>query len=181
MRTFWQGVAPAGPATTRADVLPARMWDQLSELGDGTHLAPGGFGNRLVITIRSDLFARYPDTIVYLARMILLEGTFLGLDDEQEPVVTGRIGPDIWFFGFDVPPDSLDTWSVVLEEPIAGPRFGTGTPVAGGYRVMKEALETGASGTVIIRGSVDAGNGAEYASKAYLPAVRGVIDGADLA
>jgi hypothetical protein len=156
------------------------MWDQLSGLGDGTHLAPGGFGNRLVITIRSELFARYPDTIVYLARMIMLEGRLAGLDDPREPVVTGRIGSDIWFFGFDVPPDSLDTWTVVLEEPLAGPRFGTGSPLAGGYRVMTETLETIANRTVITRGTVDVGNGAQYASKAYLPPVRVLIEGADL-
>ena len=40
-----------------------------------------------------------------------------------DPTFTGRIGTDITFFGFPVPPADLGNHWVVLEEPPTGYRF----------------------------------------------------------
>jgi len=43
--------------------------------------------------------------------------------DKVYPTFTGRIGDDVRFFGFAVPPANLAGYWVVLEEPPAGYRF----------------------------------------------------------
>jgi hypothetical protein len=73
------------------------------------------------------LFRRYPTTVVYLypakpgfAPPAPGEKLVAG---RKDPTFTGRIGADITFFGFAVPPADLEKYWVVLEEPPAGYRF----------------------------------------------------------
>jgi hypothetical protein len=47
----------------------------------------------------------------------------LDLNQRKSPTFTGTIGTDITFFGFDVKPEDLLQYWVVLEEPPAGYRF----------------------------------------------------------
>ena len=182
MRTFWQGIPDHDNPEARVDISRAGTWLVDGGLGAPDHIAPGGFGDGLVVAIRSVLFERYPDTIVYLASRITVAGEVdAELEVPREPVVTGRLGEDLTFFGFDVHPGSLGSWIVVIEEPIPEPRFIAGTPTLSGYSIPTEEITTTGGVTTITDGpNQQVANGAEYAHYGYAPPVRVLIDGNDL-
>jgi hypothetical protein len=121
MRKFWQRKSGA------LDIVPIKQWPDSEPLGS-TVFAPNGMGAEAVVVFRTPLFRRYPATVVYLYPMAgdwdpPLADTPLAGPDRKDPTFTGTIGPDITFFGFNVPPSALETHWVVLEEPPAGYRF----------------------------------------------------------
>ena len=136
---FW-GHVDFETGRREADIRPLADWAAGSELGDLAHqvLQPGDTtGKRdLVIVFRTDLFRRYPRTLVYLAKptptadaalratpnfqfaaAARANRTFLG------PIFQGAIARDVVFFAFDVDPDTLDQYWLVLDEPPTELRF----------------------------------------------------------
>jgi hypothetical protein len=123
-----------------AEIQPLTKWPLATDIGDISHqvLHPGDVtGKRdLIILFRTDLFRRYPSTLVYLVKPgpkvdDSLKATpdfhftaatrdarqFLG------PIFQGAIERDIVFFAFDVDPDTLDQYWLVLDEPPSELRF----------------------------------------------------------
>lgn len=119
------------------------------DIGDLSHQAfksgdPSGKED-LVIAFRTPLFRRYPSTLVYLVHPVdadknpvagdaldeLLKATpdFGEFPTDRErrryfgPIFQGEIMPDVVFFAFDVKPDKLDEYWLVLDEPPAELRF----------------------------------------------------------
>jgi hypothetical protein len=145
-------------------------------------LLPGarGTGADLVIALRSDLVRRYPDTEVYLAPALAPDGTRTGdLDKPIAPSFAGRLDPDVWFFGFPVPPTALRDLFVVLEEPDRGPRFHPSAGLQQGAHSV--ARMTYGDDGVGRRETVDGlRDGGTYASQAYARPIRAICDGATL-
>jgi hypothetical protein len=95
-------------------------------------------GNSLVIVFRSDLFRRYPQTLVYLVKPAVGDDVDKLLSappklDHTEaerpgrkyfgPTLVGSITPEITFFSFDVIPQDVDQYWLVLDEPPSELRF----------------------------------------------------------
>ena len=148
LRMFW-GQVNYATQQRQADIQPLGEWAKVpaDPVGALTHQSiqpddPGNAtGSRLIITFRSDLFRRYPSTLVYLVRPpagaddaavdALLQQTpqlehaagdranrrFFG------PTFSGTLAPDLTFFAFDVTPSALDQYWLVLDEPPAELRF----------------------------------------------------------
>ncbi|MFZ4082022.1 MAG: hypothetical protein ACOYKN_12395 [Pirellula sp.] len=147
LRMFWGHIDPK-TGKRMADVQPISEWAQpdalQKDLGDKSHQVidprDAAGKNDLVILFRTELFRRYPGTLVYLAqpkpglRPDELE-SFLKetpdfsapVDPDQNrfvgPIFTGNLTPDIVFFAFDIDPQTLDKCWLVLDEPPAELRF----------------------------------------------------------
>lgn len=119
LRKFWQRTGGA------MDIRPIRTWPAASGFG-GAGLAPANLAIEAVVVFRTALFRRYPETVVYLCPDTDWDPpTQQVLTGKVFPSFVGRIGPDVTFFGFPVPPLALKTHWVVLEEPPDGRRFYT--------------------------------------------------------
>jgi hypothetical protein len=151
-RKFW-GRIPTGGIRREDDIEPIGRWAASSPLGDASH-APGGNDARdLVLVFKSELFRRYPDTVVSLQPAQESGGLpDWEVDPDPDPArrvpytFMGRIGEDLTFFGFDLAPeDARDHW-VVLEEPSSGTRFrnALGPDVDAGRRARFEQALSGA-------------------------------------
>jgi hypothetical protein len=132
MRRFWSRIPdPHDPATQHTDIRQIQTWPADSGLGDPRHRTDPASGEDLVVVFRTELFRRYPSTLVYLfpADPNWLQ-TPQDLPDAQRnyPIFAGSIGPDVVFFGFRVTPAEGRTRWVVLEEPPPGFRFYGETP-----------------------------------------------------
>jgi hypothetical protein len=156
LRMFW---GPVNYATQRreADITPLLVWTRAPDdpLGALSHQAippddaSNTEGSRLVIAFHSDLFRRYPSTLVYLVRPAvgddvdsLLQSTPLldipeGEPDPETwrvqrrffgPIFAGTITPELTFFAFDVKPSKLGEYWLVLDEPPAELRFRNDQP-----------------------------------------------------
>lgn len=178
MRTFWQHVdSPENPAPM-VDLVQPSSWPSLA-LDDLP--GAGGSGSELVIAFRSDLVRRYPDTEVYLAAAVGSSGTRTA-DLSQQPIApsfTGRLEPDVWFFGFPVPPARLPTLMLVLEEPDRGPRFHPSAGLVGGaHSVRRMTYQDDGVGVPETRTGLR--DGGEFAAAAYANPIRAICDGAAL-
>ena len=118
LRRFWDRVP--GAAGDGCDVVSVRDWT--ARLGDASH----GVGRRrqLVVLFCTDLFRRYPGTLVYLAPPIgAWDDADTSLGARRAPVFSARITPQLVLYAFDEPPESLATWWVVVEQQPPGLRF----------------------------------------------------------
>lgn len=127
-----------------AEIRPLATWRAGSELGDLDHqvLQPGDTtGKRdLVIVFRTDLFRRYPRTMVYLVKppgpatadvddalTATPSFSFAAADKADRqflgPIFQGALAPDVVFFAFDIDPAKLDQYWLVLDEPPSELRF----------------------------------------------------------
>jgi hypothetical protein len=152
LRMFWGQVNYATQAR-EADIEPLAEWAKApaNPIGDLSHQSiqpsdpANASGSRLVIVFRSDLFRRYPATLVYLVRPktppeqdpqeLYLDELLKQTPDlthaanaraDREffgPIFAGTITPQITFFAFDVAPEKLDQYWLVLDEPPAELRF----------------------------------------------------------
>ena len=174
LRMFW-GQIDTLSNKRQADIEPLQQWanNPSAPLGDRSHqtlntrLNGESSAERLVLVFRSDLFRRYPSTLVYLAkpdpandidvdlpaRNLLnefLKGkpnlVFESTQPEKSPawqqewvkwtkarkhfgpVFVARIRADVTFFIFDIPPDTLDQYWLILEEPPTELRFRPSAP-----------------------------------------------------
>jgi hypothetical protein len=138
------------------EVYPISAWMESSMLGAREHqstratAADPSEAERLVIIFNSPLFRRYPKTLVYLHRappqvkddeLIAKPDLILrGVDDPEiqdlwfsdrvdiAPSFTGTLTPDLVFFGFDIPPNDLGEYWLMLDEPPAELRFRAAVP-----------------------------------------------------
>ncbi len=152
LRMFW-GHVDFETGRREADIVPFASWAGGSDLGDLGHQVaqPGDITGKqdLVVVFRTDLFRRYPRTLVYLVRPTptadaALTATpdfaYAAADKANRrflgPVFQGSLAPDVVFFAFDVDPSTLDQYGLVLDEPPSELRFrgvdGAGAPHGGG-------------------------------------------------
>ena len=152
LRMFW-GYVDFSTGKREADIQPIGDWPSrklelpdTDDIGALAHQAfkPGDTTGKedLVIAFRSALFRRYPSTLVYLVRPPsgVVEGDALDVwlkatpnfaessanrDNRHYfgPIFQGELQPDVVFFAFDVKPDDLDLYWLVLDEPPAELRF----------------------------------------------------------
>lgn len=150
-----------------AEIRPLATWAAGSELGNLDHqvLQPGDTtGKRdLVIVFRTDLFRRYPRTMVYLVKppgpaVADVDGAlkatpvfdYLPADKATRqflgPIFQGALAPDVVFFSFDLDPSTLDQYWLVLDEPPSELRFrrvdGNGVPLGGPTAAARFAFDT---------------------------------------
>jgi hypothetical protein len=129
LRRFWP--RPEGP-----DITPLRSW--AGALGDGSHRPAGEVGTLLVIVIRSPILRRYPGTAVYLLRPGVdvekaATGDIVPTEAQRvRPIFKGALEPDLHYIGFPVNPGDGPLYPLVLEEPLAEPRFRLESPFAPG-------------------------------------------------
>jgi hypothetical protein len=106
---FWDtAIDPGAPP----DIAPLDTW------GDRSLGETGSNRERFVMLLRSELLRRYPHAIVYATR----PGSTPPEDDL--PVFSGAMEPDVRFFGFDLDPDEISQRSLVIQEQPSAPRFG---------------------------------------------------------
>lgn len=137
LRRFWQRIGNdgAGPATDIRPVLniltlpgPGQpTWLDATDLGDSGHQSDG-VGPRLVILLHTELFRRYPSTLVYLLANPGGAGDWTGKVEDINtapiwPNLTGTLHPELVFFGFPKAPEAAQDHWLVLEEPPPGFRF----------------------------------------------------------
>jgi hypothetical protein len=128
IRRFWDRADTASGARVD-DIVGIASWDPASRLGDASHLAPGASSRDLVITVRGELFLRYPTTLVYLQSA--LRGGRADFDTDPDPEAPGvlpgfqgRLADDVTIFGFPgFPASRVPSHWLVFEEPPAGYRF----------------------------------------------------------
>jgi hypothetical protein len=128
VRTFWfRSDETSGDRVD--DIRGIQNWTDTSELGDAQHRPDDLSGADLVLVFRGQLFNRYPKTLLYLVSALRNgEPDFSEAPEDDAPrtlpTFQGRIGADVTFFGFvGVPPGSVDSLWVALEEPPSGIQF----------------------------------------------------------
>ena len=121
-RQFWRRLQPRGDG----DIADIAEWGT-RRLGDNR--APGVKTSQVVLLLRSVLFRRYPNAVVYA-----VPGERVGtgrrpgpMAQEIHPLFRGSLQPDVNFFGFDLDA-ALATgdpgWYFVIQQQPTEPRFG---------------------------------------------------------
>lgn len=137
----------------------------------------GDAAERLVILLHTPLFRRYPRTVIYLHKgdgkkedlekqpaliapdLRKPDGTvdegaladWMRTRVDIAPSFTGSITPDLVFFGFDLAPEALDDYWLMLDEPPAETRFGPRKKPAGaGFLTDTEVFALGTSGKLAV-------------------------------
>lgn len=177
MRRFWQRIVldqPGKQGGPDTDIRPVAQWTEGTALGALSHWVDPKNAAQLVIVFRTDLFRRFPSTVVYLAPAGMDANgdpdwkAPIDLDDAKtvrvHATMTGSVGPEVVFFGFSVPPQDGRKYWVVLEEPPPGYRFYTENPPA---ETCDESLRQGQA--------LNAPNSAVYAKATYALPVRVII------
>lgn len=136
-RQFWDTrgfVRPAGsnndPENLK-DIPPIDAWQPGAALGENTTSNP----DQLVLLVRGDIVHRYPNLDVYAVQAVWTDAGIRELgNDELHPLFSGRLEPDVAFFGFGLTPQQAigsaspevgePGWFFVLEERPGEARFG---------------------------------------------------------
>lgn len=163
-RTFWEkngfvvpepGLSEKDKAEKEKDIPRIHTWKRQSFLGSHPNPAPADgkkIQEKVVLTIRSDLFKRYPNTVVFAQRAKWLnqaQGTremdeTLEINPDQPyntdiiktPLFGAEFPPDIKCFGFNLTLDQArgnaqdPGWYFVIMERPGEPRFGLDEPPA---------------------------------------------------
>ncbi|MEZ0387662.1 MAG: hypothetical protein ACAI34_11375 [Verrucomicrobium sp.] len=135
-RQFWNvagRIDPSGgtpDAELLKDIHPIHGWPKLGPLGSNSP-RPAGTSSPLVLLVRGDLLRRYPNAVVYAVNAQLgTDGRRNLGTEERHPLFTGRLDPDVSFFGFKLKVDEAkgtdggQGWFFVLQEQPSEPRFG---------------------------------------------------------
>lgn len=133
---FWYPIQYALASRRAPDIRPIGEWRADTPLGHPSHqvVRPEDEAGRrdLIILFHSDLFRRYPSTLVYLVRIadgedekFWIEATpdFNATTRFSGPLFRGAVREDLVFFSFDVDPETLGDYWLVLDEPPAELRF----------------------------------------------------------
>jgi hypothetical protein len=134
MRMFW---GPIANGARQPDIHGLSNWGSNTSLGASSHSVGASGGSDIILVFRSELFVRYPKTLIYLAPAPLSNNqpdwnADPALSNRVLPSFQGRVSEDIVFFRFDVSPAAaLQHW-VVLEEPPSGITFRNDKPVGAG-------------------------------------------------
>ena len=161
-RTFWEkngfAVPPPGQtaeqrAEAEKDIPRLHTWGKHTQLGSHPNPAPASGmkpPEKVVLTVRSDLFKRYPNTVVFAQRAEwenqatqtrkldtkLEENPDMAYNNEilKTPLFGAEFIPDVKCFGFDLTlkqarGDATDPgWYFVIMERPGEPRFGMDEP-----------------------------------------------------
>lgn len=125
---FWEGYddpSDDSDVTLSPDIGPIHQWGK-RKLGQKNGQPSEGM---LLLVLRSDLFYRYPNTLIYASKA---NGTAsdpqFSLDNpEISPLIAGRLEPDVAFFGFNLETGDLTKdagYFFVFQEQVAELRFG---------------------------------------------------------
>ena len=134
LRVFWGRIAGGG-GDPLDDIRSVGLWPNNSPLGDAQHRPAQVAAQNLILVFRTDLFRRYPDTIVSAIPAAIVNGQPNfdeaaapdGSQARQWPVFQGSIGEDVTFFGFPFTPQQGEAMWFLLEEPPPGYRFRSDT------------------------------------------------------
>jgi hypothetical protein len=144
-RHFWD-TGPGGPA----DIVPIAGWERGSKLGE--HRPQGTPGADLVLIIKGALPRRYPEMRVYAVEAEWADDGRQRREKEggivKLPVLTGVVGGDLHFYGFELSPQDArggadsgghPGYFLVLEHQPESVRFGLDVA---GQRLCGEAPGT---------------------------------------
>ncbi len=92
-------------------------------LGDPAHTPRPEGGRQLVVVFCTDLFRRYPGTLVYLAPPTDALWTDADLSKRMLPAFSARVTAKLVLYAFSTPPESLEQFWVVVEQQPPGYRF----------------------------------------------------------
>jgi hypothetical protein len=92
-------------------------------LGDPAHTPRPEGGRQLVVVFCTDLFRRYPGTLVYLAPPTDAVWTDADLSKRVLPAFSARVTAKLVLYAFPTPPESLEQFWVVVEQQPPGYRF----------------------------------------------------------
>ena len=154
LRRFWP--RPQGP-----DIVPVRAWT--GALADASHRPGADAASLLVFVIRSPILRRYPGTAVYLLKPGVNVTAMATQDqppaeaDRVRPLFKGALEPDLHYVGFAVPPGDAAQYPLVLEEPLAEPRFRLEPPHVPGTPAYQDWIDK----------RDQAPNGAFYAERTF--------------
>jgi hypothetical protein len=140
-RQFWDvrgAVNPDGTPIdpqTLHDIKPIPQWDAGQGLGVNSGRTPPAPPDHVVLLIKGELLRRFPNTIVSAVAAAVVSGQRTLGSTTKMPIFSGRLDPDLSFFGFDLQPDDArggdghgEGWFFVLAEHPSEPRFGLGAP-----------------------------------------------------
>lgn len=132
LRRFWDRT-PTGAGGRRDDVVGLAAW--IDAAGDpagrtGEHPPAGTTPERLVVVIRSELFRRYPATLVSLAAEAGPGRADLAA--REWPEFIAALSADLTMFAFATDPAQAAHRWIVVEEVPDGIRFRTGPPAGDG-------------------------------------------------
>jgi hypothetical protein len=145
LRRFWP--RPEGP-----DITPLRTWTGV--LGHASHRPPGDVAELLVVVIRSPILRRYPGTAVYLldpavnVQQLHTTSTPPPAAQRIMPLFKGALEPDLHYIGFPRTPAQAAGHHLVLEEPMAEPRFRLESPLGAGDSSWNTARDSAVNGAV---------------------------------
>jgi hypothetical protein len=136
-RQFWDvrgAVAadgtPIDPQTLH-DITAIHRWDTTQGLGVNSGRTPPAPPDHVVLLVKGELLRRFPNTIVSAVEAVVSAGERTLGTNVQMPIFTGRLDPDLAFFGFDLQPAQArgggtagEGWFFVLAEHPTEPRFG---------------------------------------------------------
>lgn len=142
---FWDSAGSEGPPSSLLDITPLSSWDRASMLGTHPVRIPPPGGQHLVLLVRGEVFRRYPNTQVYAVKALPAPGGVHQLGTEELlPAFSGRLPPDVAFFGFKLTAEEArgdetegstnQGWFFILQEHPSEPRFGLDVPDALGGR-----------------------------------------------
>src|SRR5215470_15676589 len=140
-RQFWDvrgavaaGGTPIDPQTLH-DITPIHRWDATQGLGVNSGRTPPAPPDHVVLLVKGELLRRFPNTIVSAVEAVVSAGERTLGTNIQMPIFTGRLDPDLAFFGFDLQPAEArsggtagEGWFFVLAEHPTEPRFGLDAP-----------------------------------------------------
>ena len=130
LRMFW-GLTNKEHTKRIDDINGIHSWDANTPLGDADHLSADS-GKNLVLVFRTDIFRRYPNTLVSAIKAKRDESGKTDFSEEAEPgdneerlwpIFQGNVTEDVNFFGFPLTPEEGRDYWLVIEESPPGYRF----------------------------------------------------------
>ena len=129
IRMFWGRIDPDRAEQRLRDIEGVESWNRGTPLGHPSHRTPEAGEADLVLLFSSEIFERYPQTVISLIPAPEMDGVRDWSVDIPPnsprvlPSFLGRLNANTCFFGFNVTPEEGRTHWVVLEEPPSGHRF----------------------------------------------------------
>jgi hypothetical protein len=126
-QVFW-GRANAVAGSSVDDISAIDSWPD-STLGSDDHRPADAAGNDLVLVFRTELFHRYPRTLLYVTPAPAKQdgspdwGADPDLTAARFPTFQGTLAGDVAFFGFGLDAATAASYWIVLEQPPSGYRF----------------------------------------------------------
>jgi hypothetical protein len=142
----WVGTAPDGSDRRAAP------------LGAPLHRPRGEDGRQLVVVFCTDLFRRYPGTLVYLAPPT---GDWADADLSQRvlPAFSARVTAKLVLYAFPKPPEALEQFWVVVEQQPPGFRFNrvndpgnAASPAARAAKMLVQPVRVLLAGPTLVAG-----------------------------